>query len=321
MFNESIIYLILAAYSLDMVLGDPRWLNPIHLIVLMGRAISFFEPRFRRLIKSEFISGVIFALFLIALAWLAAFTLIRLFAIVHPYFGTVIQVILLFFCLSARTLEQAASEVKDALTNQGLEAGRLKVSMIVGREVKYLDETGVIKATVESVAENFVDGFLSPILFAVVGGTPAAVAYKMVNTLDSMVGYKNDKYLLFGRASARIDDAANFIPARVSVIIISIAAAILSAKRGVSALNTAIKEGKDHKSPNSGYSEAAFAGALRVKLGGPNYYHGTLVDKPYIGKNFANPEKKTIEMSCDLMLLSSVVAVVGIVIFYLIFFI
>ncbi len=317
MFSDSIIYTILAAYILDIILGDPRRLP--HPVVLMGNAISFFEPIFRALIKNQFIAGLFFALFLICSAWVIAFGVINTAHTIHPFAGIAANVVLMFFCLSARTLERAASEVKNAFNNsssdKGLEAARFKVSMIVGREVKYLDETGVVKAAVETVAENFVDGFLSPIFFAVVGGVPAAVAYKMINTLDSMVGYKNDKYILFGRASARIDDIANFIPARISVVIISTAAALLSLKRGISSLKTAFYEGREHKSPNSGYPEAAFAGALQVKLGGANYYHGTLVEKPYIGKLFGNPAIGTITMACELMLFSSLISIFVLLIF------
>ncbi|MBF0203625.1 MAG: cobalamin biosynthesis protein CobD [Desulfamplus sp.] len=324
MIDDSLCYIVLAAYVMDMMLGDPIWLP--HPVIWMGNAISFFEAPFRNLIaktgsntpplesklfiKNDFYAGLLFALFLIFSTWVTAFAAVKLSCIIHPMAGIVVQVILMFFCLSARTLERAASDVKNAIENGGIDEGREKVSMIVGREVKYLNETGVVKATVETVAENFVDGFLSPLFFALVGGVPLAVAYKMVNTLDSMVGYQNEKYILFGRASARIDDAANFIPARISVIIISIAAAVLSLKRGKLAFKTAINEGMEHKSPNSGYPEAAFAGALQVKLGGPNYYHGTLVKKPYIGKSFPDPGREKIKMACDLMLLSSLIVVI-----------
>ncbi|MBF0572781.1 MAG: cobalamin biosynthesis protein CobD [Desulfamplus sp.] len=307
MVSDHLIYILIIAYILDMILGDPRWLP--HPVVFMGNAISFYEPRFRQLFKKEFFAGLIFAIFLIFSAWLFAFSIIKLSSTIHPFLSTIVEVILLFFSLSTKTLAKEASEVEKAFKNGGLELARLKVSMIVGRDAKYLNETGVIKAAVETVAENFVDGFLSPLLFAIIGGVPAAFAYKMINTLDSMVGYQNDRYILFGRASAKIDDIANFIPARISVVIISFAAAVISLKRGKRAFITAVREGREHKSPNSGYPEAAFAGAIGVKLGGPNYYHGTLVKKPYIGKNFVDPNIKAIKMACELMILSSVIAI------------
>lgn len=295
-----------AAFILDLAVGDPRRLP--HPIVWMGNAISFFEPRFRKWIKKEILSGFFFALFLITGTWVSAFFTIELFSRIHPLAGNMAEIVLLFFCFSVKTLSTAAYEVKNALEKKGLEAGRQAVAMIVGREVKYLDETGVAAAAVETVAENFVDGFLSPLFFFLIGGVPMAMAYKMINTLDSMVGYRNDRYLLFGRAAARIDDIANFIPARLSVLFISLTTAVISRKRGMLALETAFKEGKRHKSPNAGYPEASFAGALKMKLGGPNYYHGTLVEKPYIGGQFKRPDLDKLSMSCDLMVLSSFIA-------------
>jgi adenosylcobinamide-phosphate synthase len=150
-----------------------------------------------------------------------------------------------------------------------------------------------------------VDGFLSPLFFAMIGGVPFALAYKMINTLDSMVGYRNEAYILFGRASARIDDGANFIPARISVLLISLGAFLLSFKTGALALKTGFSQGSLHKSPNSGYPEAAFAGALKVRLGGPNVYHGILVEKPFIGSEFKDPGKEKIQQACKLMVISS----------------
>lgn len=198
--------------------------------------------------------------------------------------------------------------VFSALEENDIKKAREKVSMIVGRQTETLDEKAITRASVETVAENFVDGFLSPLFFAMIGGVPLALAYKMVNTLDSMVGYKNNTYLLFGRASARIDDVANFIPARISVLIIALAAFFLSFKRGVLAIKMGFSQGSLHKSPNAGYPEAAFAGALKIRLGGPNVYHGTLVAKPYIGKEFKDPEKGKIRQACDLMIFSSFLA-------------
>jgi adenosylcobinamide-phosphate synthase len=180
--------------------------------------------------------------------------------------------------------------------------------MIVGRQTDTLDERGVTRACVETVAENFVDGFLSPLFFAVIGGVPLAIAYKMVNTLDSMVGYKNETYFYFGRASARTDDVANFIPARLSVLIISLGAALFSFNQGILAFKTGFSQGDLHKSPNAGYPEAAFSGALWVRLGGPSTYHGTRVEKPIIGRSFNDPEKGKIKQACDLMMLASFLA-------------
>ncbi len=299
-------YIIPLALALDLLIGDPRSLP--HPIVYMGKAIERSETLFRRHVKNVFVSGLIFALFLIASTWMLAFFCVWLALFINPVLGDVVQVVLLFFCFSTKSLAKAATEVGDALETQGLGAGQRAVAMIVGRETHRLDEAGVVKASVETVAENFVDGFLSPLFFALIGGVPMALAYKMVNTMDSMVGYRNERYLLFGRAAARIDDVANFIPARLSVPVISLAAAILSPKRGRAALKTGLAEGRRHKSPNAGYPEAAFAGALGVRLGGPNFYHGTLVEKPFIGTRYTDPKQETITRACELMVLASLVS-------------
>ncbi len=296
-------YVILAAFVLDFVVGDPKALP--HPVVAMGKAVSFFENRFRPLFASLFVSGMVFALFLIAVTFAAGWGIIRVSCAVHPVFGALVQIVLLFFCFSSRTLEKEAMGVFEALKTNNIEKSRRQVARIVGRQTGDLDEKGVTRACIETVAENFVDGFLSPLCFAVVGGVPAALAYKMINTLDSMVGYKNEQYLLFGRASARIDDAANFIPARLSVAVISVCALVFSVQQGVQALKTGILQGPRHKSPNAGYPEAAFAGALSIRLGGPSIYHGLQVDKPFIGLQFQDPQTDRIKQACDLMLLSS----------------
>ena len=195
-------------------------------------------------------------------------------------------------------------EIYACLVQKKVNQARKKVSLVVGRDVDGYDEAGIARAVVETVAENLVDGITAPLFFAAVGGAPLAMAYKMTNTLDSMVGYKNETYLRFGKASAGIDDIANYIPARLTVAVIALASQALSG-RGARSLKTALTEGAHHSSPNAGYAEAAFAGALAVKLNGPNYYHGKLVDKPYIGIHFGRTLPGHIKKACDLMLLSS----------------
>ncbi len=301
-------YIIFVAFILDFILGDPRRLP--HPVIYMGNAISFFEDFFRRYFKNLLVSGFLFASCLILSTWLAAFATIKLSIYIHPFFGDIAQVVLLFFCFSSTSLEKEAMKVFYALNENNIEKARKKVSYIVGRNTKTLDKKGVTRASVETVAENFVDGFLSPLFFTIIGGVPLALAYKMVNTLDSMVGYRNDTYILFGRSAARIDDVANFIPARLSVLIISFTMAFFSIKKGALALKTGFSQGSFHKSPNAGYPEAAFAGALKIKLGGPNIYHGKMVEKPYIGKEFSDPEKDDIKKACDLMMFGSFLATI-----------
>lgn len=291
------------AVALDLWLGDPPWMP--HPVRWMGTAISRLEPRFRSLPFRAVVSGGLMAALLVAGVWIICLLLVKLATTVHPAAGILLQAAMIYSCICARSLADAALAVAKALGRQGLEAGRRAVSMIVGREVDRLDETAVTRATVETVAENLVDGVISPLFFVVLGGAPLAMAYKMINTLDSMIGYKNDRYIDFGRFAARLDDAANFIPARLSVPFIALAAHWLNG-RGRPAMVTAWQDGSAHASPNAGYPEAAFAGALGLWMGGPNYYHGRLVEKPIIGQGSAQARRIHIRQACRLMLVTTV---------------
>jgi len=308
------LYIIPAAFILDQILGDPESLP--HPVRWMGRSISALEPRFRKFNVSLKTSGAILSILLILLTLGLTSILILSAQIIHPVLKTFIEIILIYYCISIRSLRDSAMEVYRLLNHVELGAAKKKLSFIVGRDVEKLSEQGVAMATVETVAENLVDGVISPLFFAAIGGAPLAMAYKMVNTLDSMIGYKNKKYQDFGKAAARIDDFANFIPARLSVPIITLAVQILSGK-GRRAFKTAIKEGSNHASPNAGYPEAAFAGGLGIKLGGPNYYGDQLVSKPYIGEKLETVEMGHIKKACDIMMLSSflyVFILIGIVV-------
>ncbi|MFN2356843.1 MAG: adenosylcobinamide-phosphate synthase CbiB [Desulfotignum sp.] len=296
---EAAWYILPAAFILDFVLGDPGRLP--HPVVYMGRSIAFLEGVFRKIFCKPFAAGVFFAVFLICATYFLALFLVWAAGWLHPFLGLGIQVLLLFYCFSVKSLKDAALAVARPLEAKDMQTARQKVSMIVGRETQTLDGAGVTRATVETVAENFVDGFLSPLFWALVLGVPGAVAYKMVNTLDSMVGYQNDTYILFGRASARIDDAANFIPARLAVLVIAAAAVFVPPASVGGALKTGFSQGRQHKSPNAGFPEAAFAGALGIRMGGPGIYHGRQVDKPYIGAVFDDPDISAIDQACRLM--------------------
>jgi adenosylcobinamide-phosphate synthase len=296
-----------AAFCLDLLLGDPRFLP--HPVRWMGRAIEFCEPRCRRLLDNEFLAGSLFAAFLVMGCWGLAAMATHLAYRIDPVLGWGLEIVLIFFCLSARSLAAAAMQIHRLLKRGRVEKARRELSMIVGRDVERYQADDIARAAVETVAENFVDGVLSPLFFAVLGGAPMAMAYKMVNTLDSMVGYNNPRYRLFGRAAARIDDTANFIPARLAVAIIGLATWFLTGSKAAGrALATARREGTHHSSPNAGYPEAAFAGALAVKLNGPNYYGGVLMDKPYIGVNFKAARPADIPKACGLLLVAVLIA-------------
>lgn len=270
----------------------------------MGDAITFLEPKFRKLSANHLINGGGFALVLIILSYLLTLLLLLAISALSPILGDIAHIVLIYFSIASRSLMQEATEVADTLKNKGLQAGRKRLAWIVGREVDRLSENGVRCAAVETVAENLVDGVIAPLFYATLGGAPLAMAYKMTNTLDSMVGYKNDTYREFGRLAAKTDDLVNWLPARLSVPII-VVAAHLQGLDGGRAFRTTLEEGRNHSSPNAGFPEAAFAGALGVRLGGPNYYHGKLVEKPYIGTQFGKSQAGDIRRATRLMLLSA----------------
>lgn len=292
-----------AAFALDLCLGDPGFLP--HPVRWMGKAIERFEPVFRKRSLPPACSGAIFAGTLVFGAWAIPMLLIWAAQKIHPVLKTGIEIILIYYCISARSLQDAAMEVSRCLRHKDIEEARAKVALIVGRDVDDYQADGIARAAVETVAENLVDGVISPLFFAAMGGAPLAIAYKMVNTLDSMIGYKNDTYLYFGKAAAWLDDIFNYVPARLSVPIITLASQILSGT-GTRSFQTAVNEGANHSSPNAGLPEAAFAGALAIKLNGPNTYNGRLVDKPYIGIHFGKTRIEHIKRACDIMMLSSV---------------
>jgi len=295
------------AFILDFFLGDPPGLP--HPIRWMGGAIARGEPYFRHLGLYLKLNGVLFTATLVATTWMLAQLLLWAACAVNPWLGGLLELLMVTYALAARSLQDAAHGVARALDKDDLPLARRRVSMIVGRETDALDGEGVARAAVETVAENLVDGVIAPLFFAVLGGGPLALAYKMVNTLDSMVGYKNDRYRDFGWAAARLDDGANWLPARLTVPLVALAAVFLNG-RGRGALAAARRDGRQHTSPNAGLSEAAFSGALMVRLGGPNRYHGQMVAKPWIGAEFRAVAPADIRRACDLMLLTAVWALI-----------
>ena len=305
--NYATLIILPLALVLDLLLGDPRSLP--HPVRLMGVAIEKGEPLARRIFPNEGTAGLFLVLILVLFTWLFSYFLVITAYEIHTVCGVLISMLLIYYTLSVRSLSEAAMGVRTALKGQTLEEAKLRVSQIVGRDVASLSKRGVIRAAVETVAENFVDGVMAPIFFAAIGGAPLALTYKMINTMDSMIGYKNERYIRFGKTAARLDDAANYIPARLSVPIISLAAHLLYG-RGIYAIKTATNEGSQHSSPNAGRPEAAFAGSLGVKLGGTSYYEGRPVHKPFIGVLYGEVETEHIRQACDLMMLSAVLGLV-----------
>jgi adenosylcobinamide-phosphate synthase len=299
-------YILPLAFLLDFLLGDPRWLP--HPVRWMGRAIEAAEPVFRRRFSDPRRAGLWFALALIGATLLIGVCVLMLARTVHPSLGAMVEILMIYYSISAFSLRREALGVMKALNNGGPATAKARLAMIVGRDVAPLDDEGIRRATLETVAENFVDGVLSPLFWAGIGGAPLALAYKMVNTLDSMVGYKDETYRDFGRASALIDDLANHLPARLAVPVIT-GAVFLIKGNAKQAWAIGFRDGRKHSSPNAGFPEAAFAGALGVRLGGPNLYGGVRVEKPYIGEGFGPVGRDHVTGACDLLIVSSLVAV------------
>lgn len=300
---------LLLAYALDLAFGDPeRMPHPVRWI---GTAVGFGERMLRPLAKtprSERISGAVLAVLTTVGVWLAAYL-----ALYYAYRYSfilffVLSVWMVWTSLSIKSLKGEADSVVEALKTDGLVAARERVSRIVGRDTKDLTEEEVLRATVETVAENTGDGVVAPLFFLAVGGPPMMLAYKAVNTLDSMVGYKNGKYLHFGWFSARLDDAANYVPARLSGLLIAASAFILGYNWTVS-VKTMVADGRKHPSPNSGYPEAAVAGAIGVVLGGPSSYSGVVSEKPLIGCAEAPLDPSAVEKAIKLMWTSGAIMV------------
>ncbi|WP_306535719.1 adenosylcobinamide-phosphate synthase CbiB [Geobacter sp.] len=271
---------VLAAVLLDLLFGDPRWLP--HPVVVMGKLITGLEKVLRRLVTNERVGGVFLLLLTVGITAGVAWSVVQGAALIHPAAGAVVSAILGWTCLAARSLHGESKLVAEALLRGDLPEARRLLSYIVGRDTAELPEPEIWRGAVETVAENTSDGVIAPLLFLMVGGAPLALAYKAVNTLDSMVGYKNERYLRFGWASARFDDLANLVPARLTGLLMVLAAP-LARLSGRNAWRIMLRDGRNHSSPNSGIPEAAAAGALGVQLGGTNIYFGKPVAKPTIG--------------------------------------
>lgn len=264
---------LLTGWLLDLFLGDPQRLP--HPVVGFGRAISFGEKHLNRG-ANRLLKGGLLAVGLIMAVYLLTVLLLRLTLFLPFYVTIVVQALLIFFCLSGTTLIREVRMVFQAV-DRSLEEGRKQVARIVGRDTSELSAQEVRTAALETLAENLSDGVVAPLFWYVVLGVPGMLAYKMVNTLDSMIGYKNERYVKFGRVAARLDDAANYIPARLTAFLMVVVGGRLSLLKFVR------RYGNQHASPNSGYPESALAGLLDCRFGGPHNYFGERVWKPFIG--------------------------------------
>ena len=279
-------YLIVSlGYVIDLIFSDPVKLT--HPVVIIGNLINGLEKLLYKENdgdRNKLIKGALLNIIVLVLTFLVVFFIVRLSLSLNLYLYFIVSAILVSFTISTEGLKKAAMEIYELLAEKNIEEARYKVGMIVGRDTQNLTEEEISRAVIETVAENIVDGVTSPLFYGLIGGAPLAFLYRAVNTMDSMLGYKNDKYLYFGRFSARLDDLMNFVPARLTSLLIILVAYLHPRMNGKNALRAVIDDASKHPSPNGGYTESAAAGALEIRLGGYNYYFGQKSFRAYMGK-------------------------------------
>lgn len=298
-----------AAFLLDLLLGDPQWFP--HPVRLVGKLATGAERLFRGMAFLPLrMAGALTAATVITATVVTVLALVVAAFLLHPLAGVVASVLLLYFAIAPRDLYDHAAAVRDALLAGDLELARRSVAMMVGRDTSTLDEEGVARAAVESVAENTSDGVTAPLFYGILFGPAGAWLYKASNTLDSMFGYRNERYREFGWASARFDDLLNFLPARLTVLAVAGAAFILRLDPAA-AFRSVMEGARRHESPNAGYPESAFAGALGVTLGGERSYGGVTKTVPTLGIREGAMEAATISRAMRLMYVASAIFMAG----------
>ena len=308
------IFAFIAGFVLDLLIGDPHFIP--HPVRLIGSLISFCDKRLncdagynsseKKLNLIKYKRGMLLA-FTVIFATFAILVIIIVAAYsINLYAGVIAEAVMTWQILATKCLRVESMRVYDALRTDGVDAGRRAVSMIVGRDTSVLDAAGVTRAAVETIAENTSDGVIAPMLYTAIGGPVLGFVYKAVNTMDSMLGYKNDKYMYFGRFAARLDDVVNFIPARISAYLM-IAAAFIGGRQfdGKNAYRIFKRDRFNHASPNSAQTESVCAGALRVQLAGDAVYFGKLVKKKYIGDGLREIEYEDIKRANRLMYITA----------------
>lgn len=299
------------AFILDAIFGDPEWFY--HPIRVIGEWISLTEKGLRRIFPSgktgERLAGVFLVIFVVLPSFGLPALVLFLAGKLHPWLAFALEVFWMYQILAMKCLKTEAMKVYDALAHRDMALARQRLSWLVGRDTQNLSEEEIVKATVETVAENTTDGVIAPLIFMTIGGAPLGFAYKAVNTLDSMVGYRNDKYRYFGTASARADDVLNFIPARLAGLLM-VSAACFCHYDASGAWRCFLRDRNKHLSPNSAQTESACAGALGILLGGVHDYFGKPVEKPVLGDEKREAEPEDIRRAVRLMIAASLFSLI-----------
>lgn len=303
-------FAIIVGFLIDCVLGDPQ--NPLHPIRFLGFINNLFIKLYDKLNiknkKAQFFYGMAMNIFILAFTFLLFLFLVKIFYKINFYLGFIFECIMSYFIIAPKCLYTESMKIYKKLKQNNIEKARLFLSYIVGRDTKNLTQDKIIKATVETVSENLSDGVIAPLLFLAIGGVPLGMVYKAINTLDSMVGYKNERFLYFGKFSAKLDDVANFVPARLSAILMIIATKFLNLNTK-NAIKIYKRDKYNHLSPNSAHTEAVCAGALGLQLGGTSTYKGKIVKKQTIGDDLTSPKIKHIKQANLLMYISTLIFV------------
>ena len=306
---DDILLVVVLGFILDLLIGDPHWLY--HPVQAIGKLISVLEKVLRKIFPKtktgERIGGCFLVGFVVGISVGVTIVLLRFCYHVHWGLGIAVETVICYQMLATKSLKTESMKVYDALKTGDIEKSRKAVSMIVGRDTQNLTEEGVTKAAVETVAENASDGVLAPLFYMVIGGGILAVAYKSINTMDSMVGYKNDRYQYFGTAAALLDDLANYIPARLSALLMILAAGVEGMDAGQAA-RIYKRDRYKHASPNSAHTESVMAGALRIQLAGDAWYFGELHKKDYIGDPLRPVEIGDIKRANRLLYATAIIA-------------
>ena len=302
---------IIAGFILDLIFGDPHWLP--HPICLIGNMIGFLERNLRKLLAPNptalLAGGALMVIIVLVVSFAVPYYILQLAEAVSPWLRFGLETIMFYQIFATKCLRDESMKVFTALDNNDLADARVKLSWIVGRDTKNLSAEEVTKGAGETVAENSADGIIAPMLYMFLGGAPLAFLYKGINTMDSMVGYKNDKYLYFGRCAAKLDDLANLIPARIAGLVMIIAA-FLVGLNGPGAWKIFWRDRYHHLSPNSAMTESVTAGALNIQLGGDHYYFGKLVHKETIGDDIRPVCPQDIMQANRLLYMTAVVSLI-----------
>ena len=298
---------IIAGFILDLIFGDPHWLP--HPICLIGNLIGFIEGNLRPKLAPNknalLLGGALMVIIVLVISFAVPMAILLAAGMVSPWLAFALETLMCYQIFATKCLRDESMKVYDALHNNDLADARVKLSWIVGRDTKNLDEEEITKGAVETVAENTADGIIAPMFYMFIGGVPLAFLYKGINTMDSMVGYKNDKFLYFGRCAAKLDDVANLIPARITGLVM-IAAAFLVGLDGKNAWKIFWRDRYNHLSPNSAMTESVTAGALNIQLGGDHFYFGKLVHKDTIGDDIRPVCPEDIKKTNNLLYMTAV---------------